>query len=94
MEIVREHITQFERGQNPKIAMGIGIIQQIEKWFADYNIKDYKILNDYTIDTYSEVILNSKGLFELPEYIKFNHAHLDFHINWNNLKNLIVVLKL
>lgn len=87
MSIVREHIN-FERGQDPKEAMGIGLKIIIKNWLDDYNIRNYQILDDYTINTYDEVILNCAGLMELPDFIKFNEAYKDFHINWNNLKDL------
>jgi hypothetical protein len=87
MSIVKEHIN-FERGQDPKTAMGIGLKTRIKNWLDDYEVTNYRILRDYTINTHDEVILNSKGLMELPDYIKFNEAYADFHINWNNLKNL------
>ena len=45
MKLVREHIN-FQRGLNPKEAMGIGARKQIIKWFDDLNISPDR----YTID--------------------------------------------
>jgi hypothetical protein len=88
MGIIREHISQFERGKDPKEAMKIGLISKIKEWLEDYKIKGYHINDDFSITVYTEVNLNSAGLMELPDFIKFEGAHSDFHINWNNLKNM------
>ena len=86
--IVRESI-HFERGKDPKQAMSIGFAAKIKDWMDDYEIKKYRINEDYTIDTFGHVDLNCMGLYKLPDYIKFNRAHDEFWINWNNLHNLI-----
>lgn len=96
MKLVREHIS-FERNQDPKKIMGVGVIEQIHAWMKEYarpmfdeNEKEikYQINKDGTIDLKTGITLNQSGFSELPEYIQFNICHGDFLINWNNLKNL------
>ena len=86
--IVRENIN-FERGLDPKEAMGIGKVKLINDWMgqvitidhskaAPIGIKNYKINKDFSIDTDLDVIaLERKDLFpggRFPEYIRFNSS--------------------
>ena len=87
MKLIREHIG-FERNIDPKKAMGVGLETKIREWLKEYRIAKYELDENLMISTYNEVNLNTAGLFELPDYIKFNEVFADFHINWNNLHNL------
>jgi hypothetical protein len=53
MKLVKESLNEFERGLDPKTALGIGRIAKIQKLFRDLDIPD----KYYTI-TPTEVILN------------------------------------
>ncbi|HPI82770.1 MAG TPA: hypothetical protein PK122_06085 [Candidatus Paceibacterota bacterium] len=86
--IVRENIN-FERGLDPKEAMGIGKVKLINDWMgqvitidhskaAPIGIKNYKINKDFSIDTDLDVIaVERPELFpngRFPDYIRFNSS--------------------
>ena len=60
----------------------------IEKWLKEYNIKDYTINDDSTIDVDGTVYLFRRGLTELPDYIKFNIVKGDFYCMHDRLTSL------
>ena len=80
MKLVRENIN-FERGKDPKAAMGLGTRELIEKWFNSWGFyvggHNYTINGDFTIDVkpeFSLSLLGSPEIFpngELPSYINF-----------------------
>jgi hypothetical protein len=73
MKIVKEHIYEsFKQGDDKLSSLGLGKKYLIEKWLAEFNIKDYYINRDFSIDAYGEVILAYRELTELPSYIQFN----------------------
>lgn len=86
---VRESLFEFTRGQDPKVAMGIGMVPKIKEWLEDHYIKKYRINNDFTIDTLEDVQLNyNTDLKEFPDYINFNIAHKDFSCRNSSFKSL------
>ena len=60
----------------------------IEKWLKEYNIKDYTINDDFTIDVNGNVDLTFNHLSELPEYIQFNIVKGDFDCRRGDLTSL------
>jgi len=85
MKLVREHINEkFTDESDPIQDMGIGMIQKIKDWlnhitriYGHYNIVDYKINNDGTINA-DRVDISYPEITTLPEYIKFNVITTDF----------------
>ena len=96
MKLVRENIS-FERGQNPKSAMGIGKIEKIKKWLDLVDCRDYTIdddgyinankplsFNRFTDEIMEEIFPNGK----FPSYIRFKTSN-NFDIDCCNLISLI-----
>jgi hypothetical protein len=49
MKLVKEHINEFERGQDPYTIMGLGYEGRIKTWFEKFSPDtDYRIENDTT----------------------------------------------
>jgi len=90
--IVSEAVN-FERGIDPKSAMGLGKMKKIQDWMGEINIKrrNYKVNPDYSIFTDMDVILIERedliinGRF--PEYIRF-HTSGSFDIDRCRLVSL------
>ena len=74
VKLVREHI-DFERGQDPKEAMGIGIIKRIEK-----EMRDHKKNLEITKENYHKILqwVVSKGL---DEYVDFFLDYVDINFD-------------
>ena len=62
--------------------------EMIEKWSKEYNIKNYTINDDFTIDVNGNVDIRYKGLTEIPEYIQFGVVDGDFNCELNRLTSL------
>ena len=62
--------------------------EMIEKWLDEYNIRNYTIKDDLTIDVDGEVCLNTIDLKEFPEYIQFGVVKGDFDCSYNQLITL------
>ena len=45
--------------------------EMIEKWLKEYNIRNYTINDDFTIDVAESIFIEGKQLTEFPEYIQF-----------------------
>ncbi len=60
--------------------------KQIDIICKEYNIQNYTINNDLSIDVYTNVNLSRLGLKELP--LKFNNVRGYFNCNSNNLTSL------
>ena len=77
--IVRENIN-FERGLDPKEAIGIGKAKLIQDWLDEVHIgvRNYKLNSDFTIDSDLDVIaVERPELFpngRFPDYIRFNSS--------------------
>lgn len=61
-------------------------MNDIEKICEKYNIFNYKINKDNSIDVQESVDLSSCGLKKIP--IKFNKVLGNFHVSYNSLKDL------
>jgi hypothetical protein len=94
MKIVREYLEfekyDFERTGNPQRDLRIGMVQYIERWLEDmgFHPENYKLNPDLSIDVFDDVNIVSKGLTELPEYIKFGNIGGGFYAAGNNWTSL------
>ena len=97
MKIVREHINEkFSEDSDPIRDIGVGNPVLIRKWLDSYEIKDYRINADYTIDIYAprsfrnagRVEIHDPNLTEFPDYIQFNVVTGYFAIDRCNLTTL------
>ena len=87
MKLVKESLS-FERGQSPKISMGVGKIAQIRAWLDEMGIVDYTINDDLTIDVDENVDLSLKDLIKFPEFIIFGNINGYFDCSINHLISL------
>ena len=62
--------------------------EMIKKWLREYDIKNYTINDDFTIDVDEDVKLHKKDLTELPAYIQFGTVTKSFYCSTNNLTSL------
>ena len=60
----------------------------IEKWLKEYDIQNYTIKDDFTIDVDGSVYLNNRNLEEFPEYIQFGVVKGFFDCSFNKLTSL------
>lgn len=68
--------------------LGVGQQTLIKKWLDKYNIKNYTINDDLTIDVNGNVNLRGYKEKELPEYIQFNKVTSYFEISGSNIETL------
>ena len=61
---------------------------EIEKWLKEYDIKNYTINDDFTIDVNGEVCVGQKNLIEFPDYIQFGVVRGNFDCSLNDLTSL------
>jgi len=86
--IVKESIS-FQRGVDPKDALGIGKRYLIEKWLDEMGILNRCIINkDLTIDSNSNIKISHKDLVKFPDYIQFKRVNAFFSVQNNNLISL------
>lgn len=88
----------FERGLDPKEAMGIGEKSKISKWLEEMEIEkgEYKIdeqNNQFIINVRSgnvDLLIDIQNNFPngLPDYIKFSRVSGSFHCTNNKLTSL------
>ena len=62
----------------------------IEKWLKEYDIENYTINDDFTIDVDEGVSLFRKNLTEFPTYIQFGVVKGKFVCSFNHLSSLRV----
>ena len=63
--------------------------EMIEEWLKKYNIKNYTINDDFTIDVNGSIdLFFSKDLSEFPDYIQFGVVRGDFVCKINYLTSL------
>ena len=62
--------------------------EMIEKWLKEYNIRNYTINDDFTIDVNQNVDISLRNLIEFPEYIQFEKVNGYFKCNLNELISL------
>jgi len=84
----------FQRGQDPKKSMGIGIAALIDSWFQNLYygyeelIPPYRINDDGTIDLLESFDVPDRKIGEFPSYINFNICEGDFMLDYTELKSL------
>ena len=61
---------------------------EIEKWLKEYDIRNYTINDDFTVDVNGEVDLYRKNLTEFPDYIQFGVVDGYFNCTNNKLTSL------
>ena len=91
MKLVKESLNEimnFERSNDPLVTLQVGKRAIIIKWLNTYNITDYVINDDLTIDVKCGVNLYNKNLTSLPDFIKFNHVSGYFNCSVNQLTSL------
>jgi hypothetical protein len=89
MKLVKEHIVleKFTEDSDPIHDMDIGIKHKIKEWLEEYDIIDYTINDDLTINA-SCVKLQNNNIEKLPDYIQFNFVKGYFSIEDNRLTTL------
>ena len=60
----------------------------VEEWLKKYNIGNYTINRDLTIDVDGDVNLFKKDLIEIPDYIQFGVIRGNFDCSSNHLSSL------
>ena len=60
----------------------------IIEWLEKYNIKNYKINDDLTIDVNGNVDLYGYSESQLPDHIQFNEVNGYFNIGYSQIKTL------
>jgi len=82
---------KFTQDSNPISDLGIGQKHLIKKWLEQYEILNYIINDDLTIDVEGNVFLNEGALKELkslPDFIQFRKVSECFWIQDNKLETL------
>jgi len=79
----------FTRNNIDKLSsLGIGKIDMIKAWLEKYEIGNYTINDDLTIDTTGNLNLAYSGIEKFPEYIKFRTINGDFSVKGNGMTSL------
>jgi len=78
----------FKKSDNKLGNIGIGKATIIKSWLEKYEISDYVINDDFSIDVGSIVRLEGENLKELPNFIKFNEV-LGFDVAHNYFSDTI-----
>ena len=60
----------------------------IEKWLEEYDIKNYTINDDFTIDVNGDIDLLDEDLIEFPDYIQFELVKGYFNCSFCQLTSL------
>jgi len=93
MRIARERL-DFERGLDPKKAMGLGTYEKIREWMDEVGvgIRNFSVNDDFSINTEMDIIATERTeLFpggEFPSYIRFNNSG-SFDIDACELNSLV-----
>jgi len=81
----------FERGQDPRKALGIGpevlIKKYLEDLYGNFSPPEYRINSDFSIDI-EEVDIPDFEILEFPKYINFNYCSGDFMVDYCKLHSL------
>jgi hypothetical protein len=91
MNIVRERILEFQRGQNPSDVLKLGKKKELDAWLRQHLPSvSYTINSDWTVDLKRDFIMpkSSNIMYELPEFIQFNECFGDFLIRDQYLKTM------
>jgi len=84
-----EHLIEsFTKGDNKINGLGIGRIQLIKDWLEKYEVQNYTINDDYTIDIKGDVEIIRKYLTKFPDFIQFGKIYGTFNCSLNQLKSL------
>ena len=67
--------------------LGLGKDELIRKWLDEHGVKNYKIIDDLTIDVHQTVWLTIIDE-EIPEYIQFGKVYGDFNMTHSTVKTL------
>ena len=91
MKLVPEHINelnQFTRGLDPKVAMSIGQVSQIHKWFSDLGIErsKYSIDDKLNITVEGSLNLSNTKITSLPDNLRTVNGSLD--LSYTNITSL------
>ena len=62
--------------------------EMIESWLNKYDIRNYTINDDFTVDVSEDLYLELKDLTEFPEYIQFGIVKGYFDCEFNRLISL------
>ena len=82
-------IFSFERSSSdPLKNLSVGKRSQIIKWLDSYEIKNYTINDDWTIDVNGDVNLDQQSLTCFPSFIKFYKIISNFFCSFNQLTTL------
>jgi hypothetical protein len=85
---IKESLNEkFTEDSDPIHNMGIGIKHKIKEWLKKYNVTDYIIHDDLTIDAKVVTILNKK-LVQFPSYIQFDTVYGHFAVEGCKLKTM------
>jgi len=89
-KLVKEKLNEsFSRNNTDKLRnLSIGKIDLIEKWLNKYNIENYEINEDFTIDVIGTVNLEKKSTGNFPSYIQFGVVTSGFWCEGCNLTTL------
>jgi hypothetical protein len=91
MNIVRENLFEFQRGQNPSVVLALGRLAEVEKWLKQFILRNaYTINSNWEIDLKKDFIITSSMNFpeEIPEFIQFNICPGSFLIRDKKLASL------
>ena len=82
-------VFSFERFSSDSLKnLSVGKRAQIIKWLDSYEIKNYTINDDFTIDVNGDVNLYNQSLTCFPSFIKFNEVSGYFDCTNNQLTSL------
>jgi len=82
-------VFSFERSSSdPLKKLSVGKRVQIIKWLDSFEIKNYTINDDLTIDVNGNVNLVDRSLTYFPSFIKFNEVSGSFYCYNNQLTSL------
>jgi hypothetical protein len=76
---------KFTDESDPIKDLGIGKRRLIEMWLQTWNIKNYTINKDLTIDVNDTVIMEYQQIEKLPYYIQFGIIKGNFFCNYRGL---------
>ena len=86
MKILKESI--LSRSSHGVKGFEVQRREMIEDWLNKYDIRNYTINDDFTIDVDGNVDILKKNLKEFPEYIQFGAVKGSFDCSRNNLTTL------
>jgi hypothetical protein len=90
---------EFQRGEDPKGAMGLGFQEQVKNWFESCGVSndllensehyiEYRINKDGTIDVLDDINLVGAHIENFPYFIRFNRIYGSFYAANNKFTKL------